>query len=67
MSEEIRTLIRTMAAENSGWGAPKIHGELLKLGFEVSERTVARYLRRVRYRGDCGSRKLNQRCKGDKI
>jgi hypothetical protein len=30
-----------MAPENSGWGAPKIHGELLKLGFEVSERTVA--------------------------
>jgi hypothetical protein len=41
VSEEIRTLIRRMAAENSGWGAPKIHGELLKLGFEVSERTVA--------------------------
>src|ERR1700687_1830461 len=39
-----------MAAENSDWGAPKIHGELLKLGFEVSERTVARYLRRVRPR-----------------
>src|SRR5579864_2270507 len=39
-----------MAAENSGWGAPKIQGELLKLGFEVSERTVARYLRRLRPR-----------------
>jgi hypothetical protein len=38
---ELRTLIRTMATENVGWGAPKIHGELLKLGFEVSERTVA--------------------------
>jgi hypothetical protein len=31
-----------MAVENAGWGAPRIHGELLKLGFEVSERTVAR-------------------------
>ena len=30
-----------MRSENSGWGAPKIHGELLKLGFRVSERTVA--------------------------
>jgi hypothetical protein len=42
-----------MTSENSDWGAPKIHGELLKLGFEVSERTVARYLRRLRpRRGD---------------
>ena len=32
-----------MAEENAGWGAPKIHGELSKLGFAVSERTVARY------------------------
>ena len=39
-----------MAEENSEWGAPKIHGELLKLGFEVSERTIARYLRRMRPR-----------------
>src|ERR1700693_906180 len=52
VSEEIRTLVRRLAAENSGWGAPKIHGELLKLGFEVSERTVARYLKRLRRRGD---------------
>jgi putative transposase len=41
-----------MAAENAGWGAPKIHGELRKLGFAVSERTVARYLRPLRRRGD---------------
>jgi transposase InsO family protein len=52
VSEEIRTLIRRMAAENADWGAPKIHGELLKIGFEVSERTVARYLQRIRRRGD---------------
>jgi hypothetical protein len=39
ISTEIRNLIGTMAVENAGWGAPKIHGELLKLGFEVSERT----------------------------
>jgi putative transposase len=48
--EEIRALIRRMAEENLEWGAPKIQGELLKLGFEVSERTVARYLRGVRPR-----------------
>jgi transposase InsO family protein len=58
VSEEVRTLIRRMAAENAGWGAPKIHGELLKLGFEVSERTVARYLRRLRPRGDPAKRWL---------
>jgi hypothetical protein len=38
--------------ENTDWGAPKIHGEMLKLGFAVSERTVARYLRRIQRRGD---------------
>src|ERR1700756_2558293 len=47
-----------MAVENSDWGAPKIHGELLKLGVEVSERTVARYLRRIHRRGDPGKRWL---------
>ena len=38
--------------ENSIWGAPRIHGELLKLGFEVSERSVSRYLARWRPRGN---------------
>ena len=37
-----------MAAENRLWGAPRIHGELLKLGITVSERTVSRYLQRDR-------------------
>ena len=37
-----------MAAENHIWGAPRIHGELLKLGISVSERTVSRYLHRDR-------------------
>ena len=55
---EIRALIRRLADENSTWGAPKIHGELMKLGFVVSERTVARYLRRVRRRGDPARRWL---------
>jgi putative transposase len=41
---EIRKLIRTMAAANPIWGAPRIHGELLKLGFEISERTVSRLM-----------------------
>ena len=55
---EIRALIRRLAEENPTWGAPRIHGELLKLGFVVSERTVARYLRCVRRRGDAGKRWL---------
>jgi putative transposase len=50
VSEEVRNLIRQMRLENAGWGAPKIHGELLQLGFAVSERTVARYLRGLRPR-----------------
>src|ERR1700716_2780454 len=45
VGEEIRALIRRIASENADRGAPKIHGELLKLGFNISERTVARYLR----------------------
>src|SRR2546428_5665950 len=40
-----RDLIRRMAAENFLWGAPRIHGELMKLGIAISERTVSRYLR----------------------
>jgi transposase InsO family protein len=58
ITEEIRALIRRLAKENQGWGAPKIHGELQKLGFVVSERSVARYLRRIERRGDQGKRWL---------
>src|SRR5258708_1501089 len=44
MSREIRDLIRQMSQANPLWGAPRIHGELLKLGIEVSQATVGRYL-----------------------
>src|SRR5713101_8409698 len=44
----IRALVRTMTAANPLWGAPRIHGELAKLGITVSERTVSRMLRRPR-------------------
>jgi hypothetical protein len=60
VSEEVRNLIRKMKLENANWGAPKIHGELVKLGFAVSERTVARYLRGLRPR----TAKSDQRWKG---
>jgi hypothetical protein len=45
---EIRRLIRQMAQQNPTWGAPRIHGELLKLGYIVAERTVSRSLARIR-------------------
>jgi Homeodomain-like domain len=45
IDSECRGLIRRLARENRLWGAPRIHGELLKLGIVVSERTVSRYLR----------------------
>ena len=43
-SREIRQLIRQMSQANPLWGAPRIHGELLKLGIEVSQATVGRYM-----------------------
>ena len=47
MSKEVRALIFQMVAENPTWGAPRIHGELLKLGFDLSEPTVSRWVRRA--------------------
>src|SRR5216683_2558573 len=46
---EMRVLIRRMSVENPLWGAPRIHGELLKLGFEVAQSSVAKYM--VKRRG----------------
>ena len=48
ISAETAALIRKMAATNPLWGAPRIHGELLKLGIDVAERTVSRLLPRPR-------------------
>ena len=45
---EIRGLIRRMGRANPLWGAPRIHGELLKLGIEVSETTISKYMIRHR-------------------
>src|ERR1700676_628952 len=41
---ELRILIQRMSVENPLWGAPRIHGELLKLGFEVAQSSVAKYM-----------------------
>ena len=47
VSRELRELIFRMVAENPTWGAPRIHGELKMLGFDISERTVLRWMRKA--------------------
>jgi putative transposase len=47
LSKEVRDLIFRMVAENPTWGAPRIHGELLMLGFAVSERSISRWMKRA--------------------
>src|SRR5713226_510803 len=49
VTREVRKLIRQMSSANPLWGAPRIHGELLKLGIEISQATVAKHM--VRRRG----------------
>jgi transposase InsO family protein len=49
LEADLRALIRRMSIENPLWGAPRIHGELLKLGFEVAQSSVAKYM--VKRRG----------------
>src|SRR5215831_803895 len=44
IAADLRALIRRMSIENPLWGAPRIHGELLKLGFAVAQSTVAKYM-----------------------
>jgi putative transposase len=51
IAPELRTLIRRMASENRLWGQRRIQGELSRLGFKVSARTVAKYMRRAHRRG----------------
>jgi transposase InsO family protein len=48
VSREVRELIRTMSRQNPLWGAPRVHGELLKLGIDVGETSVSKYM--VRHR-----------------
>jgi hypothetical protein len=45
--KQVRQLIFRMVAENTTWGAPRIHGELLMLGFDISERTISRWMKRA--------------------
>jgi transposase InsO family protein len=53
---ELRALIRRMSIENSLWGAPRIHGELLKLGFELAQSSVAKYMVKRRWPPSSGWR-----------
>src|SRR3954449_1971405 len=53
---ELRALIHRMSVENPLWGAPRIHGELLKLGFEVAQSSVAKYMVKRRGPPSQGSR-----------
>jgi putative transposase len=48
VAHEVRDLIRRMCRENPNWGAPRIHGELLKLGIDIGESSVSKYMRRAR-------------------
>jgi len=50
---QIRHLIQRMCRDNPLWGAPRIHGEMLKLGFDVSEATVSKYM--IKRRGPRGN------------
>jgi hypothetical protein len=67
---EVRNLIREMSRVNGLWGAPRIHGELLKLGIEVAQSTVAKYMiKRPRRPGQSWATFLRQphrrhRCRG---
>lgn len=48
VSKDVRQLIRTMSRENPLWGAPRIHGELLKLGIDIGQTSVGKYMVRLR-------------------
>jgi putative transposase len=45
--KQVRQLIFRMVAENTTWGAPRLHGELLMLGFDISERTISRWMKQA--------------------
>src|SRR5262252_2206568 len=59
---ELRVLIRRMSVENPLWGAPRIHGELLKLGFEVAQSSVAKYMVKRRVPPSQGWRTFLRTC-----
>jgi len=68
VSKEVRALIFRMVGENPTWGAPRIHGELLKLGFDLSERSVSRWIRRAPQTEELApNRKKSFSCRAQRI
>ena len=55
ISSEVRDLIRKMCRENPGWGAPRIHGELLKLGIDVGQSSVSNCARQFPLPNSCAT------------
>jgi hypothetical protein len=65
ISGELRALIRRMSTENPLWGAPRVHGELLKLGFEVAQSSVAKYFGQTDWSSEPGMEYVSpQPCPG---
>jgi hypothetical protein len=62
---EVRELIRQMSIANPPWGAPRIYGELLKLGIDVGQTSLAKYMARTRRPPSQGWKRLSQSCRGD--
>jgi putative transposase len=63
---EIQQLIEKMATENFSWSAPRIYSELLKLGYtknQVSQRTISRYLKKIRPDDTDNNKKKRQQWK----
>ena len=58
LSKDIRSLIQRMAADNPTWGAPRTQGELLMLGFNVSERSVSRWVKKCHGRPDPAKQRI---------
>ena len=63
-SKQVRGLIFQMVAENPTWGAPRIHGELLMLGFDVSERTISCWMTRAPRKGCYANLSTERTAKG---
>ena len=59
ISKELQQVIFQMASENPTWGAPRIHGELKMLGFDVAERTISRWMKRQPRKTDPAQRWLS--------
>src|SRR5246500_3773727 len=59
---DIRDLIRTISRDNPLWGAPRIHGELLKLGIDIAQSTVAKYMSRRHGPGSSGWQAFLPKC-----